>query len=496
MKLRILSLMLLALTLTVANAQHSHRRTQDNWRSDYSNVNNRKDVEVSVLNLRLRHPGELARQLSPEDRTQVTTLILDGVFNDADLNCLRELARRRVVMRRGKEVSAFLNLDLENARYFNGERVCDYLPDNAFFNCRTLRSVVLPYRLREIGKSAFYGCSDLVAVAVPDDVEYIGASAFQDCSKLKSFYIPDYITTIYPETFRGCTMLDHVSLPDGLTTIGNHAFRATGLTSISLPTSVRTIGENAFTNTPMRTAYIPAFVDHCAASAFCSPKLMEYQVEEGNPEYSSHDGVLYSLDGNRLICYPAGRSGAFVVPSFVTEIDPGVFRGLVHITSIEFDCPLVTVADAMFEDCTGLTRVALPEGVVNVGKEAFRGCKALTDVQLPSSLRHVGTMAFRACKALQHLELPEGVEDIGEDAFYHCDQLMELVLPSTVRLIGNKAFYNCDRMLQLVVRAPQPPLAEKINDNLKKIVLKVPAGSSAAYRSSASWGKFRNIQEE
>lgn len=495
MKKILLSLLMLGLALTVT-AQHSHRRENNSWRNDYSNVNSRRDVDASVLDLRLRHPGELDRMLRPDDRQQVTTLILEGVVNDADLKVIAELGRRNKVMSRGKEVKAYLNVDLERVRYFNGDRECDYLPDNVFQGCKTLRSIALPYRLREIGRSAFSGCTDLVAVAMPDDLDQIGRSAFYDCSSLTNIFIPDYVTEILEETFRGCSSLVKVSLPDGLATIGNHAFRSTGLTTIEIPSTVRTIGDYAFANSQIRTARIPATVDHCAPSAFNSYKLVAYEVEEGNPEYSSIDGVLYSLDEHRLIAYPAARQGGFVVPEFVTEIAPGIFRSLSNLTSIEFECELREVGASMFEDCSGLTRVVLPEGVEIIGKEAFRGCKALTTIKLPSTVRHIGDMAFRACKGMTSIELPEGLEIIGEEVFDYCTHLAELTVPSTVRQCGHKAFYNCDRLMQLTVLAPEPPVAEKLNDNLKKIILRVPAGCAGAYKSSSAWGKFRNIEEK
>lgn len=487
---------LLAALLTLsATAQHSHRRGENTWRNDYSRVTGRKDVEPSVLDIRLRHPGELSRQLTPEDLTHVTTLIVEGVINDADIRTIAELGRRSKIIAHGKEYKAFLNVDLENVRYFNGDRECDYLPNYAFQNCKSLRSIVLPYRLREIGSSAFTGCISLEAVAMPDDVDRIGRSAFYDCASLTSIFIPDYITEIPEEAFRSCTMLSKVSLPEGLEVIGANAFRATALTSIDIPRSVRLIGENAFSNSNIARAHIPATVEHCAANAFSSWYLQDYDVEHGNPEYSSHDGVLYSADKHRLIAYPAGRSGGFVVPSFVTEINPYVFRSLSNLTSIQFECNLVEVFDNMFEDCTGLTRVVLPEGTQAIGKEAFRGCKSLTSVVMPSSVRRIGEMAFRACKGMSHIDLPEGLEIIGKEAFDYCNHLEELIVPATVRQIGVKAFYNCDRLMQLQVLNPQPPVAEKPNDNLKKIILKVPAGSASAYKASPVWGKFKNIQE-
>ncbi len=65
----------------------------------------------------------------------------------------------------------------------------------AFFSCRSLRRVLLPDTLREIGDAAF-GCSGLEEVALPDGVSYLGMESFAGCTNLHSAYLPRSVSYV------------------------------------------------------------------------------------------------------------------------------------------------------------------------------------------------------------------------------------------------------------------------------------------------------------
>ena len=56
--------------------------------------------------------------------------------------------------------------------------------DEAFYECDTLTSVVIPDGVTRIGDYAFYGCRSLTSVSIPDSVTEIGDGAFAGCDKL------------------------------------------------------------------------------------------------------------------------------------------------------------------------------------------------------------------------------------------------------------------------------------------------------------------------
>ena len=61
--------------------------------------------------------------------------------------------------------------------------------DSAFYDCISLKSIIIPKSVRFIGESAFSGCSSLKSIEIPKSVKSIGDSAFSYCISLKSIEI-------------------------------------------------------------------------------------------------------------------------------------------------------------------------------------------------------------------------------------------------------------------------------------------------------------------
>ena len=125
------------------------------------------------------------------------------------------------------------------------------------------------------------------SVSIPSSVKVIGSGAFSSCSSLSSIIIPNGVTEIGASAFVSCTSLNSIILSNSVVSIGNNAFsNCTSLKSITIPSSVGKIDPTSF--------------------YFCT-SLKEINVEPGNPNYCSVDGVLYSKDKTELICVPSGK---------------------------------------------------------------------------------------------------------------------------------------------------------------------------------------------
>ena len=170
-----------------------------------------------------------------------------------------------------------------------------YSLDGKRFLRYTGHSNIHSYRIREgveeIGDRAFAymneswgGCraSSLHQVIMPDSLKYIGREAFMNCN-IWDIHIPEGVVEIDDEAFNNNQNTESVTLPSTLRRIGNSAFCTCGMKSLYIPKSVEIIGEDAFTN--------------------CY-RLTSIEVEEGNPSYSSDDGVLFDYDKKSLICLP------------------------------------------------------------------------------------------------------------------------------------------------------------------------------------------------
>lgn len=204
------------------------------------------------------------------------------------------------------------------------------------------------------------------ACYISDGITTIGNRAFYNCSNLTSIYLPNTLTHIGIYSFCECAELKTISMPYGLQTIEEYAFEMCGnLTSIIIPASVNEIKSSSFRR--------------------CS-SLVSISVDANNQTYCSYDGVLYSKDKTKLICYPSGRQGTYKIPDFVNKIDVEAFRSCSKLTSISIPDSVKSIEPFAFYDCDGLLSVYIEEGLRTISSSAFSHCNNLIDIYLPYSV--------------------------------------------------------------------------------------------------------------
>ena len=116
------------------------------------------------------------------------------------------------------------------------------IADNAFKNCKKLKSVTIPQTgITSIGTNAFYNCSSLKSITLPQTVTDIGAKAFYKNTSLKQITIPAKVCRIGTQAFYGCKKLKKVMIKTTkLTskTVGAKAFKGiAGNATIKVPKS-------------------------------------------------------------------------------------------------------------------------------------------------------------------------------------------------------------------------------------------------------------------
>ena len=100
----------------------------------------------------------------------------------------------------------------------------------------------------------------------------------------------------------------------------------------------------------------------------------------------------------------------------VVNVGAALFEGIETLKNVDFGNGLEEIPISMFEACSSLESVGLPETLKRIGDRAFFGT-ALQAVDLPQGLESIGEMAF-GCSNLETIEIPESVSSIGGDAFY------------------------------------------------------------------------------
>lgn len=183
----------------------------------------------------------------------------------------------------------------------------------AFYNCRHLKTLVLPLRLKSVNGSHFSNCDSLYSISVDEKNPYLcsdGSALYnKDKSELVFVYhtvrkmsIPSSVTKIGDYAFYNCTNLTSIELPSGVTEIGDYAFyNCTNLSSLTLPSGVKEIGFSAFQGCKSLTSVtIPSGVKYVLSYTF------------------------YGCESLRSIN----------LPSDLVSIDERVFAGCTGLTSI------------------------------------------------------------------------------------------------------------------------------------------------------------------
>ena len=222
-----------------------------------------------------------------------------------------------------------------------------YISMTCFYNNYKLEDVYLSDNIKIIHQSAFNACQSLPSVDLPQNLEQIRDLAFYGCSKLKDVTFYDKLESIGKAAFANCFVLNPINLPSSLKTIGISAFYGAAIEQITIPASVTSVGACAF----MRTS-----------------KLKEYIVESGNKNYTTIDGVLFTIDKKTLMGYPAAsdRRVSYTVPAGVEVIEEGALshNNLTHIT---LPSSLKTIWNGAFASNQKLTELTIPENVTSIG---------------------------------------------------------------------------------------------------------------------------------
>ena len=139
-----------------------------------------------------------------------------------------------------------------------------YVPDNCFYGCVSLKDVYMDSHMKSFGDYAFYGCTSLTEFRIyGDNLESIGDYAFANCINLSYFpfngswnklhHIGEYAfqNTAFTSltlkandnleigrgAFADCSRLKYVYLQEGIKSIGNYAFTNCSIKAIVLPSS-------------------------------------------------------------------------------------------------------------------------------------------------------------------------------------------------------------------------------------------------------------------
>lgn len=389
-------------------------------------------------------------------------------------------------------------LEFADNLYLNGELVTDLvIPNNitkidsaAFYGYKNLTSVIVGENVQSVGNSAFQNCSKLRAVLLTNSVDTIGSYAFYDCDNLETVYfkgtqaeweqisfqsgnkkltnaqvifnytetnipvVPDtpvepadylifelsddghsYVVTdcnvyasgelIVPETYNN----------KPVTAIDSYAFSdCFDLTDITIPSSVNTIGKGAFSGcTSLKSITLPFVGDSTKTLSDTQHHFGYYFTEfyQPGPNLGNDNIIVTNKPNYHINIYDTygsleGDSSNYAIPKSLKSVT--VTGGKI--------LPLV------FEDCSNLTDITLPDGITSIGLRAFSGCSNLTNITIPGSVTLIEENAFSFCRKLKTIQFTgtrtqwnaikvNGATITAEVIFLGGEDIQPTTLPST-----------------------------------------------------------------
>jgi len=445
----------------------------------------------------------------------------------------------------------------------------DYGWGDAPWYSESFTKAVIGEGITTIGACAFCNCTELEQVIIPDGVTLIGESAFDGCRKLTSVTIPDSVTEICAFAFCGCSFTE-IDIPEGVEYIGCCAFDyCENLVSVTIPASAVDIdmewvfdGCTSLTEINVAedhpfffsedgvwyweqeemtvlvrypdgktdTEYtLSASVTGVNSWAFHQCKnLKAIHVADGNPCYSSVDGVLFEQYEEEwddevyreftLIRYPAGKTDTdYEIPDSVTNISDDAFNDCKNLVSVSIPATVSFINKWMFTGCGNLEAIHVADGnpcyssVDGVlfeqyeeerNGEVYREFalirypegKTDTDYEIPEGVTGIYYGAFLNCEYLTSVTIPEGVKYIGYGAFENCENLVSVTIPASAVEIDNDEdiFYGCTSLTEINVAEDHPFFFsengvwyEKWEDEM--FLIRYPAGKTdTEYTLSAS----------
>lgn len=147
----------------------------------------------------------------------------------------------------------------------------------------------------------------------------------------------------------------------------------------------------------------------------------------------------------------AEKLTAINFPSVLTEIGNDAFSSCVNLQEVNLQYTQIkNISQQVFDSCSKLTKVVLPDGLLTINERAFNNCENLTAINFPSSLTTIGIESFRACSSLKEVNLKDTkIVILNNYSFGDCSSLIEVVLPDGLLGMENGAFSYCTSLEEI-----------------------------------------------
>ena len=118
---------------------------------------------------------------------------------------------------------AFMNSEITSVSFRQANGLSE-IGRYAFYNCKNIQELYIPYRVKQIGTAAFSGCEQLETVDFASGSTVIPAECFAECGLLNTITLSDAVTSIERFAFYNCSSLSYMEIPSRIASIDENAF--------------------------------------------------------------------------------------------------------------------------------------------------------------------------------------------------------------------------------------------------------------------------------
>lgn len=251
----------------------------------------------------------------------------------------------------------------------------------------------------------------------------------------------DYVTSIVYDTANADTTTNYTFEKDETRVI----------------TSIREYAFNC--DEKVKVVYIGENVSEIDGKAFYSCwALQRIEVDENNPYYCDIDGVLYTKDMTKIVCYPCDHD-QYLRDKYGYQEEPAAdaenyAQYEKDVLTYVVPSQVETIGELCF-NYANMSTVYLPEGLKTIETLGFFEIPKFAYIYTYTA-DNVTESYFSDDAVLGdiYISLPEGLEHIGSDAFSYNQSMTYIYIPKSVTYIGHHAFwdtvYKKDGQLQAI----------------------------------------------
>ncbi len=254
---------------------------------------------------------------------------------------------------------------------------------------------------------------------------------------ISTLILGDGVTEIEDHAFSNWKRLNTVTMGANVTRIGTDAFVGTVIENLQFTSTP--VVMKAMSSDGVMKHHITEFSNGLTTAEALSSRayagcywIISYSADDLPPAGDdteppvsgdtpaaevTQDGIVYKLTSNSstgenyyTITNGKGASGAVTIPAQingvnVTGIALAAFEGNGNITDVTFDCEYLTyIGFRAFCNCGNLNTVNMSNAkqLKCLPTEMFQYCSSLTKVTLPDSINEMGSLVFNGCSSLSY----------------------------------------------------------------------------------------------